>query len=126
MKSIKIIKKSIHLLSAIIVMTFMLAVPAFSVQAAEVQPVLQTAARPTMVLSAGTGVEEVDSMFDNLYSFISGVVRIIGILVGLFGLVQIGISFFQHDASQRIQGFMFLAGGIVILFSPQILTFIQG
>ena len=42
------------------------------------------------------------------------------------GVVQIGLSFKSHDPSQRANGFMTLAGGIIIAFAKQILELIMG
>ena len=40
--------------------------------------------------------------------------------------VQVGLSFQSHDPSQRSNGFLTLAGGIVITFTKEILTLITG
>ena len=47
------------------------------------------------------------------------------ILLG-FGIVQIGLSLKSHDPSQRANGFMTLAGGVVITFAKEILNMITG
>ena len=46
------------------------------------------------------------------------------ILLG-FGIVQIGLSLKSHDPSQRANGFLTLAGGIVITFAKEILNLIE-
>ena len=43
-----------------------------------------------------------------------------------WGIVQVGLSLQSHDPSQRSNGFLTLAGGIVITFSKEILTLITG
>ena len=43
-----------------------------------------------------------------------------------FGIVQIGFSLKSHDPSQRANGFLTLAGGVVITFAKEILTLITG
>lgn len=40
------------------------------------------------------------------------------------GVVQVGLSFQSHDPSQRSQGFLTLAGGLVITFAKEILDLI--
>ena len=45
------------------------------------------------------------------------------ILLG-WGVVQVGLSFQSHDPSQRSQGFLTLAGGLVITFAREILALI--
>ena len=47
------------------------------------------------------------------------------ILLG-FGAVQIGLSLKSHDASQRANGFMTMAGGIMIPFTKESLNLITG
>ena len=47
------------------------------------------------------------------------------ILLG-WGIVQVGLSLQSHDPSQRSNGFLTLAGGIVITFAKEILTLITG
>ena len=36
--------------------------------------------------------------------------------------VEVGMSFQSHDPSQRSQGFLCLAGGLIIVFAKSILT----
>ena len=65
-------------------------------------------------------------IINNLSSIIFSIVKAIGgILVG-FGVVQVGLSLKSHDASQRANGFLTVAGGIVIYCSEYILNFITG
>ena len=59
----------------------------------------------TMLLTSNTGIPEVDTMFDNLIDFIGGVVKVVGVVAVLFGVVQLGLSIANHDPSQRAQGF---------------------
>lgn len=62
----------------------------------------------------------------NLSTIIFSIVKAIGgILVG-FGVVQVGLSLKSHDASQRANGFLTVAGGIVIYCAEYILNFITG
>ena len=72
-----------------------------------------------------TGVEEVDTMLDNLNGLITGLVKVIGGILCIYGILQVGMSFSGHDPSQRIQGLMCIAGAIIIFFSPEILAAIQ-
>ena len=41
-------------------------------------------------------------------------------------IVQVGLSFKSHDPSQRANGFLTLAGGVVITFAKEILNLIIG
>ena len=60
------------------------------------------------------------TVVNNLSDFIFGL-----ILLG-FGIVQVGLSLKSHDPSQRANGFLTLAGGIIITFAKEILTLITG
>lgn len=73
-----------------------------------------------------TGVTEVDTMLNNLSDLITGIVKVIGGVLCIYGILQVGMSFTSHDPSQRIQGLMCIAGAIIIFFSPEILAAIQG
>jgi energy-coupling factor transporter transmembrane protein EcfT len=63
---------------------------------------------------------------NNLSTFIFGLIRAIGLILVAFGIVQIGLSLKSHDPSQRANGFLTFAGGIVITFVKEILTLIAG
>ena len=54
---------------------------------------------------------------NNLSDFIFGLVRAVGMIMLGFGIVQIGLSLKSHDPSQRANGFLTLAGGVVITFA---------
>ncbi len=60
----------------------------------------------------------------NLSDYIFTLVRTVGILATLWGVVQIGMSFSNHDASQRMQGFLIIAGALLIVFAKEILQLI--
>jgi len=63
---------------------------------------------------------------NNLSDFIFGLIRAVGMILLGFGVVQIGLSLKSHDPSQRANGFMTLAGGVVITFAKEILNLITG
>jgi hypothetical protein len=66
------------------------------------------------------------TVVNNLSTFIFGLIRAIGLILLGFGIVQIGLSLKSHDPSQRANGFLTLAGGIVITFAKEILSLITG
>lgn len=66
------------------------------------------------------------SVVNNLSDFIFGLIRAIGLILLGFGIVQVGLSLKSHDPSQRANGFLTLAGGIIITFAKEILTLITG
>lgn len=63
---------------------------------------------------------------NNLSNFIFGIIRAIGLILLGFGIVQIGLSLKSHDPSQRANGFLTLAGGVIITFAKEILNLITG
>ena len=63
---------------------------------------------------------------NNLSDFIFGLIRAIGLIMLGFGIVQVGLSLKSHDPSQRANGFLTLAGGVVITFAKEILNLITG
>ena len=66
------------------------------------------------------------TVVNNLSDFIFGLIRAIGMILLSFGIVQIGLSLKSHDPSQRANGFLTLAGGVIITFAKEILNLITG
>lgn len=66
------------------------------------------------------------TVVNNLSDFIFGLIRAIGLILLGFGIVQVGLSLKSHDPSQRANGFLTLAGGIIITFAKEILNLITG
>ena len=66
------------------------------------------------------------AVVNNLSTFMFGLIRAIGLILLGFGIVQVGLSLKSHDPSQRANGFLTVAGGIIITFAKEILTLITG
>ena len=66
------------------------------------------------------------AVVNKLSDFIFGLIRAVGIILLGFGVLQLGLSLKSHDPSQRANGMMTIAGGIVIVFTKEILTLITG
>ena len=66
------------------------------------------------------------AVVNNLSEFVFGLIRAVGLILLGWGIVQVGLSLQSHDPSQRSNGFLTLAGGIVITFAKEILTLITG
>ena len=75
----------------------------------------------TPVLAAGDPL----AVVNNLSDFIFSLIRAIGLIFLGFGVVQIGLSLKSHDPSQRANGFLTLAGGVIITFAKEILDLIM-
>ena len=83
-----------------------------------------------MMLTLGTttafAADDPLAVVNNLSEFIFGLIRAIGMILLGFGIVQIGLSLKSHDPSQRANGFLTLAGGVIITFAKEILNLIIG
>ena len=66
------------------------------------------------------------AVVNNLSEFIFSLIRAIGLILLGFGILQVGLSLKSHDPSQRANGMLTIAGGIVITFTKEILTLITG
>ena len=66
------------------------------------------------------------AVINNLSTFIFALVRAIGLILLGFGIVQVGLSLKSHDPSQRANGFLTLAGGVIITCAKEILDLIVG
>ena len=79
-----------------------------------------------MALTCFAAEDDPVHVVNNLSDFMFGLVRAVGMIMLGFAVVQIGLSLKSHDPSQRANGFLTLAGGVVITFAKEILTLITG
>ena len=82
-----------------------------------------------MIVSFTTAAYAADdplAVVNNLSTFIFGLIRAVGMILLGWGIVQVGLSLKSHDPSQRANGFLTLAGGVVITFAKEILNLITG
>ena len=66
------------------------------------------------------------TVINNLSDFMFGLIRAVGMIIMGFAVVQIGLSLKSHDPTQRANGFLTLAGGVVITFAKEIMNLITG
>ena len=96
--------------------------------------ILKTSAKvgtTSLLLIANSGIvfgatDDPLSVINNLKNFMFQIISAICIILLLWGIVQIGMAIKSHDPSQRANGFMTLAGGVIIAFAKQILELILG
>ena len=74
------------------------------------------------VYAAGDPISTVNKLSDFIFSLI----RAIGLILLGLGIMQVGLSLKSHDPSQRANGFLTVAGGIIITFTKEILSMITG
>lgn len=91
-------------------------------------PAFKTFSRAAILGTSVTAFAAGDpiTVVNNLSSFIFGLIRAIGLILLGFGVVQVGLSLKSHDPSQRANGFLTLAGGVIITFAKEILDLIVG
>ena len=80
----------------------------------------------TVGVSIAFAADDPLTVINNLSTFIFSLIRAIGLILLGFGIVQIGLSLKSHDPSQRANGFLTLAGGVIITFAKEILNIIVG
>ena len=71
-------------------------------------------------------VDDPLAVITNLSEFIFSLIRAVGLILLDFGVLQLGLSLKSHDPSQRANGMLTIAGGIVITFTKEILNLITG
>ena len=76
----------------------------------------------TPVYAAGDPI----TVTNNLSTFMFGLIRAISVILLGWEIVQVGMSLQSHDPSQRSNGFLTLAGGLIITFAKEILDLIIG
>ena len=78
------------------------------------------------VMPASAAASDPLTVVNNLSDFVFSLIRAIGLILLGFGVLQLGLSLKSHDPSQRANGMLTIAGGIVITFTREILTLITG
>lgn len=77
-------------------------------------------------VAAETGNNDPLKVINNLSTFIFSIIRAVGMIILGFGIVQMGMSLKAHDPSQRANGLLGIAGGLMITFAKEILNLIVG
>ena len=93
---------------------------------AYVMTVLACTALTVCAVPAFAATSDPMTVINNLSTFIFGLIRAVGLILLGFGIVQVGLSLKSHDPSQRANGFLTLAGGVIITFAKEILDLIVG
>jgi hypothetical protein len=99
---------------------------AFRVYAVTVLAFMLILSAGATAFATGGGASDPLAVVNNLSDFIFGLIRAVGLILLGFGIVQVGLSLKSHDPSQRANGFLTLAGGIIITFAKEILGLITG
>ena len=75
---------------------------------------------------ASSGATDPIAVVNNLSDFMFSLVRAVGMIMIGLGIVQVGLSLKGHDPSQRANGILTVAGGIIITFAKEIVNMIAG
>lgn len=75
-----------------------------------------------LAIPASAEGNEVTTVLTNLVTMVFDILRLVGVLACIWGIVQFAMSFSSHDPSQRISSVLFLAGGLIFAFLKNILT----
>ena len=93
----------------------------------KVEKTLRIANAALVLITMATPVyaaEDPLSVINNLSTFIFGIIRAVGLIITGMGILQFGMAIKSHDPSQRDNGLISIAGGILIVFAKEILNFI--
>ncbi len=75
----------------------------------------------TAFASSTLDATEITDKIWELTAILVSVVQIVGVIVVLWGVVQLALSIQGHDPSQRSQAILMIAGGLLIILGPRIL-----
>ena len=76
------------------------------------------------VFASGTGMDGViTSSFDTLFNLVATIISAIGSILTLWGIGEWGIAFQTQDGSTQAHAFKRIAGGLVMILAPQIITY---
>lgn len=65
-----------------------------------------------------------DNTMTKFLDILFSILKFVGVIAIAYGAVQLFMAISSHDASQRLQGIIFLAGGLIIFFVKNILELI--
>ena len=75
---------------------------------------------------AAGGATDPIAAVNNLSDFLFALVKAAGMIMIGLSIVQVGMSLKSHDPSQRANGILGVAGGIIIAFAKEIMNMIAG
>ena len=82
---------------------------------------------PSLFANAATDAATIDtssitSSFDNLKAIVTAIISSIGVIITLWGISEWGIAFQGQDGTMQASAFKRIAGGMVMVLSPQIVA----
>ena len=76
---------------------------------------------PLNVFAASDPLTAINNLSDMLFN----IARVVGVVMILYSMFQIGTSLSSHDPSQRLNGVLTFVGGILIAFAKEIINAIM-
>lgn len=67
-----------------------------------------------------------NNMLGNIISIIAMIARVVGVLLGVYGLYKLIVAFKDQDANGITQGIVLLAVGIILIFFKNIVNAVFG
>lgn len=64
----------------------------------------------------------ISTSFDTLFSLVANIISAIGSILTLWGIGEWGIAFQTQDGGTQAHAFKRIAGGLVMILAPQIIT----
>lgn len=80
--------------------------------------ILSTCVLPAFAAPTGTGIE---NSLRNFVDLIVIVVRIVGFIMGIYGIVEFAKAQTAHDGAGRMNGALWFVSGLFVFFAKEIL-----
>lgn len=72
---------------------------------------------------AGEAAGVIEAQFDTLLDIVTSIISSIGTIITLWGISEWGIAFQGQDGTMQAHAFKRIAGGLVMLLAPQLITY---
>lgn len=79
---------------------------------------------PSTVFAADAASNAITTKLDALYGLVAGIVSSIGMIFTLWGISEWGIAFQTSEGSMQAQAFKKIAGGMIMVFAPQLVPIV--
>lgn len=81
---------------------------------------------PSLVACAsggnGNNMDQVTAKFNTLKDIVTAIVSGVGVIVTLWGISEWGMAFQGQDGTMQAHSFKRIAGGLIMILAPQILS----
>lgn len=102
---------------------FALGTVAFAAETASAAPAVTVTATPAADEATAEDNEAIGAV-NKLSDFIFAIIRVAGVIILGWGIVQVGLSIQSHDPSQRSNGILTVVGGLIVTFAKEIIDLV--